>query len=408
MLKIGNISGKIIGLCALTGIGIFNSSELFATEGVTHDANHDSASQVTSNTDKTREAPPPQNSNSKDAWDNFAPPPDKKFDWIQLTSGEWLKGELMVYYNYSLEFDSDEMDLQKFDWEDVKQIRTAGFQSLLIEPDDGKGRPVTVVGVLHLIDDKVKLTAGSETLEFDRSKIISIAKGSTKEADLWTGEISLGVNARSGNSDLVDSSFIANAKRRAAKSRFLMDYIGNYSKAESVETSNNHRLSSHIDIFKTTRFFWRPIYIEYHRDKFKNIKHQVTTHTAFGYDFIHTPKTEWEVSGGVGFLYKKFFSVEVGESLENTSPGLGFGTKYDTEVTNWLDYLFDFSLQIVNKDVGRYLHHLITTLESDLISDLDLDVSFVWDRNQDPQPAANGTVPKKDDFQLIVGVSYEF
>ena len=392
MIRRVTLTDNIIGLCALISVGLFSSSELSATES----------------TDSVKDNKSVQTSNTRDPWDDFFPPPDNKYDWIQLTSGEWLKGELMVYYNYSLEFDSDEMDLQKFDWEDVKQIRTAGFQSLLIEPDDHKGQPITVIGILHLIDDKVKLTAGDETLEFDREKVISIAKGSTKEADLWSGKISLGINMRSGNSDLVDSSFIAYAKRRAAKSRILIDYIGNYSKAESVETSNNHRLSGHIDVFKTTKFFWRPIFIEYHRDIFKNIKHQVTAHTAFGYDIIHSPETEWEISGGIGFLYKKFASVEVGENLENISPGLGIGTKYDTEVTSWLDYLFDFSFQIVNENVGSYIHHLITTLESDLISDLDLDVSLVWDRVQDPEPAADGTVPNKDDFQLIVGVSYEF
>ena len=392
MIRSRTLTGPFIGLFVLISIGLFDSRELSAQEisGSIKDSNS------------------VQNPATKDPWEDFVPPPDNKFDWIQLTSGEWLKGELMVYYNYSLEFDSDEMDLQKFDWEDVKRIRSAGFQSLLIEPDDGKSQPITVVGVLHLVDDKVMLIAGNETLEFDRSKIISIAKGSSKETDLWMGDISLGINMRSGNSDLIDSSFIANAKRRTAKSRILMNYIGNYSKAESVETSNNHRLSGHIDIFKTTKFFWRPIFVEYHRDSFKNIKQQVTTHTAFGYDIIHLPDTEWEVSGGVGFLYKKFFSVEAGQDLENTSPGLGFGTKYDTEVTSWLDYVFDFSFQIVNQSVGSYLHHLITTLESDLTGDLDLDVSLVWDRVQDPEPAADGTVPSKDDFQLIVGISYEF
>jgi hypothetical protein len=50
--------------------------------------------------------------------------------------------------------------------------------------------------------------------------------------------------------------------------------------------------------------------------------------------FIHSPKTEWEVSGGGGFSYKQFFSVEVGEQIENTTPGLGIGAKYDTEVTD--------------------------------------------------------------------------
>ena len=72
----------------------------------------------------------------------------------------------------------------------------------------------------------------------------------------------------------------------------------------------------------------------------------MTATSAFGYDIIHSLKTEWEISGGIGFLYKKFASVEVGEDLENTSPGLGIGTKYDTVVTSWLDYLFDFRSSI--------------------------------------------------------------
>jgi len=39
------------------------------------------------------------------AWQPPPPPPDD-FDWIQLKSGEWLKGELKVLYAKKLEFDS--------------------------------------------------------------------------------------------------------------------------------------------------------------------------------------------------------------------------------------------------------------------------------------------------------------
>lgn len=53
---------------------------------------------------------------SADAWKAFEPPPDSKYDWIQLDSGEWLKGDLKVMYDQSLEFDSDKMDDQSFDF----------------------------------------------------------------------------------------------------------------------------------------------------------------------------------------------------------------------------------------------------------------------------------------------------
>jgi hypothetical protein len=108
-----------------------------------------------------------------------------------------------------------------------------------------------------------------------------------------------------------------------------------------------------------------------------------------------------------GALYKRFISVEPGKDIE-MRPCRWVGTKYDTKLRSWLDYLFDFSFKIVDKNSGTYIQHLVTTLESDLIRDLKLDITFVWDRIKDPQPAADGTVPGKDDFQLVVGVAYEF
>src|SRR5262245_5107139 len=53
-----------------------------------------------------------------------APPAPDKFDWIQLKSGEWLKGELIALYENSLEFDSDELNDLRLKWEDVRQVRT--------------------------------------------------------------------------------------------------------------------------------------------------------------------------------------------------------------------------------------------------------------------------------------------
>jgi len=80
---------------------------------------------------------------------------------------------------------------------------------------------------------------------------------------------------------------------------------------------------------------------------------------------------------------------------------------YDTELTKWMDFLLDYSFQIVNEESGRYTHHFITTLSTDLIGDMDLDISFVWDRIQKPQANSDGSIPKKDDYQLIFGFSYD-
>jgi len=394
---------RILFFCIAYSILMVSS---FAQAAESEEAAMESAGKVTTSSPAKQDTPTDKSSRAVSEWDKFVPPRDEKFDWIQLTSGEWLKGELKFLYNYSVEFDSDELDLQKFDWEDIKQVRSAGYQSVLIET--GPRTTTTAIGLIELVGDKLRVAADDQVIEFHRDQIISIAKGSTDVADLWSGKIALGINIRSGNSELVDSNFTAYARRRTSASRVALDYVGNFSKAEGVETSNNHRFNAHYDIFKTSKYFWRPIFGEYVRDRFKNINNQVSLGTAFGYHIIRNSKTEWEISGGVGALYKQFVSVEVGEDSENTSPALGLGTRYETDFTSWLEYLFDFGFQIVDQESGTYIHHLVTTLESDLLSDLDLDISFVWDRVEDPQPAEDGTVPERDDFQLIVGVSYEF
>jgi hypothetical protein len=341
-------------------------------------------------------------------WDKFVPPPDSEFDWIQLTSGEWLKGELKFLYNFEVKFDSDKLGLLTFDLEDVKQIRTHKSYSISIEDRTLSKEPIVVEGNVHLNENRVLMTVGGDIREFQLYQIISIAQTQEKkERELWSASIILGANIRGGNTKTVDTNLRVNAKRLTAMSRLVFDYIGNYSEADQVETANSHRLSGYRDNFLSRKFFWRQLTGEYYHDQFKNIDHQFSLATAIGYHLIYSPKTKWEISGGIGGRYTRFVSVEPGQSIDNTSPGLGAGTLYDTEVNNWMDFLVDYSFQIVNEEAGSYTHHFITTLSTDLIKNLDFDFSFIWDRIHDPQPDSEGNIPKKDDYQIILGLSYD-
>jgi hypothetical protein len=342
-----------------------------------------------------------------DPWDLFEPPPDTKFDWIQLTSGEWLKGDLKVMYDFTLEFDSDEMDLQELDFEDVRQIRTRNPQKVLVETDSHETEIIT--GVLVMKEDKVMLrkTSGDE-IELHRDKVISIAERADREWDRWSGMLSIGLNLRGGNSDTADLTTTAKIQRRTVLTRFGADYLANYSQSQEVETANNQRLNGNFDWFLTSRFFWQILGGEYYRDPFSNIDSQYSLHTGFGYDLIHSQKTEWTVSAGVGYQQTRFSSVEAGQDDQSSSPFLGAETVFDYEISGYIDYLFDYSLRWLNESNGQYTHHMLTTLSFDLISDLDFDVSLIWDRIEKPQAAADGSVPKQDDYQLVFGLAYDF
>ena len=83
-------------------------------------------------------------------------------------------------------------------------------------------------------------------------------------------------------------------------------------------------------------------------------------------------------------------------------------TAFDTELTKKLDFIAKYEIQIVNQESGSFIHHFITTLETELTKWLDFDISFVWDRTKDPIPRADGTVPEQDDFQLIFSLGVDF
>ena len=77
------------------------------------------------------------------AADDWRPPPptgEDGFDWIQLKSGEWLKGRIKSLQEEKLEFDSEELDLLTFDWKDILTVRSPRLNSVRIEklkPVDG-------------------------------------------------------------------------------------------------------------------------------------------------------------------------------------------------------------------------------------------------------------------------------
>lgn len=360
----------------------------------------------------------------KMSWDDFAPPPDKKFDWVQMNSGEWLKGEIKVMYSFMLEFDSDELDLLELDMEDVKQIRSAGNQRILVET--GRRDTEVMQGKLVVDGEKVQLTKKDGTVvDIKRVDLVSIAGGSTSEWDNWSGNISFGLTLRGGNTETADLNNSINIRRRTAMTRLNVDYLATYSEAAAIdsttgekttaETANNQRLNGYFDWFLTSRLYWQILNAEWYRDPFVNIANQYSLSTAVGYDFIRTSRTEWTFNVGAGYQETQFDSVQAGEDDKSDSPFGTIGTRLDHEISGDLDFLFDYSARFLNQNSGTYTHHLVTTLSYELIADLDIDLSFIWDRIEDPTPIETDpgpppvlSTPEQDDYQIIVSIAYDF
>jgi len=385
--KMTTIPAIIACLCIVGGISMIEQTDALADQ-----------SQIVAANTKT---PPQGETGQNNPWQPLAPPPDE-YDWIQLNSGEWLKGELKVLYDDKLEFDSDELDLLVLDWEDVKQVRGHRRVSVRLVG------PITVDGLLEVDGDEVFITAEGSRQVFRRSELLAIAPGESKEINYWSGKLSLGLNLQSGNSDQSQFTTMANVMRRTSASRFVTDYFGNYTRVEGEETANNNRLNSYYDIFRTRKYFFRPLFGEYYRDPIKNLEHRITVGTGIGYHIIDTAKTEWDVFGGPAYQRTRFKSVEAGRDRNESTLALVAGTEFNTELTKRIDFDFQYNFQIVNETSGTYNHHLVATFETELTSWLDFDISCIWDRIQDPQPNEDGTIPDKDDYYLIFALGIDF
>lgn len=335
------------------------------------------------------------------SWEGFAPPADE-YDWIQLTSNEWLKGDIKVFFEEQLEFDSDHFGVINIDFEDIRQLRSNTLQAVRIDDND------PILGKLEITETQVIVTVDQRSSAFERQRLVAITDPADREIDRWSGDLTFGINIRSGNTDLVESSLRAHAERRTLTNRVTLNYIGNINETERVEVANNHRFNGSFDLLSTRKFFWRPVSGQYFRDKFQNIAHQATVETGLGFNAIDNAKTELQLAGGIGVNFLRNNSVTTGNDTTTTSPAISFTTDFETELTSWMDFVFAFQGRVVDEQSGKYQQHLLTTLSTDLIGNFDLDVSFVWDRIQDPQQREDGSIPEQDDYRLIIGLGYDF
>lgn len=361
------------------------------------------------------------NSYASDSWDDFVPPPDNNFDWIQLVSGEWLKGEIKAVYSDEIIFESDKLGDLKLDFDDVKHLRSAGNKRIKIETDQHDTK--VLAGKLMMKDNTVHLDEGGKEFEIRRENVISISDDADTELDYWLGSISFGANVRSGNTKTSDVVTTANLTRIDALTRLAINYRGNYSRSRTgglsgptEETVDNQRLKGYFDWLYTSRYYWRILSLEYFRDPFSNIANQYSFGTGIGYDLIRSSRTDWRIDAGIGYQ-QTIFEQPPAEIDDTTGSFFGaLGTAIDHELNNRTDYLFDYSARFLSEENGGYTHHMVTTLSFELFKAFDLDVSLIWDRIEQPTPFETTTedgsfelvFPERDDIQFVAGIAYDF
>ena len=334
-------------------------------------------------------------------WAPPAPSPEA-YDWIRLGSGEWLKGEITRMRDGEMAFDSDELDELTIDWDDIDALRSPRPHTYVFE-----GRRI-YTGTASMSEKRIVVATEEGEFEFRRQQIVAIVSGDQSELNWWSADASLGITARSGNTDSVDLTGVFDVTREAAITRFGIHYNGAISTLSGEETANNHRSNLALDIYLSRRFFVTAPSVSYYRDKFQNIDSQVTPGLGLGYDVIKLNRIEWEVGLGAAYQYTQFISVTADEDGTADDMAATFSTSLELELTKDLDWDTSYDLQLVVTDPGLTTHHVLSTFSFDVWGPLDLDVTFVWDRLEQPTRRDDGTLPESDDFRMSIGLGIDF
>lgn len=323
-------------------------------------------------------------------------------DWVELKSGEWLRGELKYVQDKDVEFDSDEMEMQTLKLKDVRRLYTA--HGVFTQFENQKPSYGTVV-----ISNNVVVVNGDQPMVFGRDLLIGITPSGIKTGIRnWSGNATLGLSLQSGNNHQYSLTTSAELARRTPNTTLLLNYLGNYSEANGVQSANNQRFNCVYDIRLNRQWFVRPAQLEYYQDPLANIAHRLTGGVGAGYYIFDRTGLEWQVSAGPSLQYTRFSTVETGEDDANTTGAALLNSYFKADITSRLTFIQSWQSTFTKRDAGRYFHHTVTTLEFEIKKHLDLDVSYIWDYLQDPETKSDGQVPQKSDQYLTVGFGVRF
>lgn len=323
-------------------------------------------------------------------------------DWIQLKSSSWLGGRFKYLQNRKLEFDNDELDEQTFKLEDIRQIHPARPAWAWFD-----SRKEPAFGTIALSNDVVSVS-GPEQLLLPRDELLGLTPSGSHGMHYWSGNLSVGLSLQSGNNKFTTLTTSGELARRSPNTDLVLDYLGNYSQANGVQSANNQRVNLTYDIRLDRHWFIRAAQLEYYYDPLANISLRGTAMVGGGYYIFDRSGLTWNVAAGPAYQYTRFDTVEPGQPDTATTPAAVLQTYFKVDLTRCLTFSENLRTIFTKEEAGQYTHHAVSTLEFKIKRHLDLDVSFVWDYLKRPRAESSGEIPQNSDFYLTVGLGYRF
>lgn len=335
-------------------------------------------------------------------------------DWIELETGEWLRGDLHWLRPKGLEagknvnFYSNKLDDLTLSWGSI-----AGVYSPKIKSYKFKDKS-TVSGKAMITKDLVIVETSEGVVTHPRSELASISEGPPRERTWWSTMLSLGFSANAGNTNQGSLTTQWNLARQDGHSLEAVSYNGTVAYTDGELNVNRHLGDLDTALFLWDRFYLIPIDGQLLHDAFQNIKLRATPGAGAGvYVFKktrqrrkHTNQFEWDMQSGLGYQFLRLISTTAGVDNPQNDGFIMFRTHWKLEFLNDnVELTIDWRSNLVYTSFGRTNHTGTANVSIEITDIFNFVNSFLFLRTRDPEPRSDGTVPKKNDYQVVVSLA---
>ena len=189
-----------------------------------------------------------------------------------------------------------------------------------------------------------------------------------EDADYWSGNVELGLNGRSGNTDTSAWRTKLSALRDTGDTRLSMSATADREEEDDETTAEEYLGNARFEDDLTQRLFWF-LQQELERDEFEDIDLRSRSLIGPGYFLARRDRLTFKVRSGIGHQYERYTSG--GSSHEAI---FSAGWDYAQLVGEWLKLTHDFTIypEVTNSPSENFI------LESALGVEVPIANSDAW------------------------------
>jgi putative salt-induced outer membrane protein YdiY len=316
-------------------------------------------------------------------------------DEIRLKNGDRLSGKVVRMEDSKLVFKTSYAGEISINWAEVSFLSTEEPIKVILSDE------TSLQGITESAEQgkiKLKTSQIKEPVSFDLADVKTINPKPPGPGVKLSGNVNLGLNSTSGNTDTRNIHFDGQFSARTTKTRSTVGGSYNRQEDQGTKTVDNASAYLNFDYFYTQKWFFYGN-TTFQKDVFQDLNLRSTFGAGTGYQFFESKEMNLSVSGGLAYVNNDY---SVGE--DNSFVSAAWAIDFD-----W--YIWKDRIQFFNHDDGfislestdDIIIRTRTGFRLPIYENFNTTIQYNLDWNRNPVPGTKST-----DEMFILSLGYSF